>query len=96
MIALGWSLFVPGLVLTPLPPPFAFGLFMMMPGLVILLIYSSSVRRTLRKARRRYHWLNISVIMLEKRAPGKMGRILRTTRPKRKPVSPIADRDIAA
>jgi len=94
MVALGWCLFVPGLVLTPLPPPFAFGLFMMLPGLAILVIYSSAVRRRLKRLRQRFHWLNIAVIIIEKRAPQKFGRILRTTRPKRKPpvsASPDAD-----
>jgi len=103
MVALGWCLFVPGLILPPLPPPFAFGLFMMLPGLVILVIYSASVRRNLKRLRKRFHGVNIAVLMIEKRAPAKMKRILRTTRPKRPapppagpPVSANADADIVS
>src|SRR5690606_29142263 len=103
MVALGWGIFVPGLVLTPLPPPFASGLSMMLPGLVILVIYSPFVRRGLKRLRRRFHWLNMAVLAMEKRAPEKMRRILRTTRPKRSapppakpPVPAKADADIAS
>lgn len=80
-LIIGWILFVAGLILTPLPPPFAFGLFLLMPGLALLLVHSSYMRRRARSLRQKYSAVDRVVLALEARAPKQMGRVLKLTRP---------------
>jgi len=80
-LIIGWILFVAGLILTPLPPPFAFGLFLLMPGLALLIVHSSYMRRRARSLRQKYSAVDRVVLALEARAPKQMGRVLKLTRP---------------
>ncbi|MBL1234431.1 MAG: hypothetical protein COB70_002165 [Rhodobiaceae bacterium] len=80
-LIIGWILFVSGLILTPLPPPFAFGLFLLMPGLALLIVHSSYMRRRARSLRQKYSTVDRVVLALEARAPKQMGRVLKLTRP---------------
>lgn len=80
-LIIGWILFVAGLILTPLPPPFAFGLFLLMPGLALLIVHSSYMRRRARSLRQKYSAVDRVVLALEARVPQQMGRVLKLTRP---------------
>lgn len=80
-LIIGWMLFVSGLILTPLPPPFAFGIFLLMPGLALLIVHSSYMRRSARYLRQKYSVVNRAVLALEARVPKQMGRVLKLTRP---------------
>lgn len=80
-LIIGWILFVSGLILTPLPPPFAFGIFLLMPGLALLIVHSSYMRRRARHLRQKYSAVNQAVLTLEARVPKQMGRVLKLTRP---------------
>ena len=78
---IGWVLFVSGLILTPLPPPLAFGLFLLMPGLALLIVHSSYMRRSMRYLRQKYSAVDRVVLALEAQVPKQMSRVLKLTRP---------------
>ncbi|MDF1687966.1 MAG: hypothetical protein P1U50_14350 [Parvibaculaceae bacterium] len=80
-LLIGWILFVSGLILTPLPPPFAFGLFLLMPGLALLIVHSSYMRRSVRYLRQKYSAVDRAASALEDRVPAQMRRVLKLTRP---------------
>ena len=80
-LIIGWILFVSGLILTPLPPPFAFGLFLLMPGLALLIVHSSYMRRSVRYLRQQHPDVDRVVLALEARVPKQMSRVLKLTRP---------------
>jgi len=80
-LIIGWVLFVPGLILTPLPPPFAFGLFLLMPGLALLIVHSSYMRRSVRYLRQKHSAVDRVILALEARVPQQMSRVLKLTRP---------------
>lgn len=81
MIGFGWMLLVPGIVLTPLPPPFTFGIFLLVPGLAILIAYSKDMRRLVQALRARWGLLDRVLNAWENRVPGWMGRSLKRTNP---------------
>lgn len=81
MIALGWILLVPGMVFLILPPPFAFGIFMVLPGIAILVANSKGMRRLVQRIRGRYRMVNISLGAVENRGPGWLTRSLKRTNP---------------
>lgn len=81
MVILGWALLIPGLVFVALPPPFAFGIFMVLPGVAILVAYSKGMRRLVQRIRARHHLVDTSMSSIETRAPGPLGRSLRRTNP---------------
>lgn len=62
LIILGWVLVIVGGAMTPLPPPFAFGIILLLTGLYLLVWQSKWMRRALQHLRHRYPetlgWLN--------------------------------------
>ncbi len=81
MIALGWALLIPGLIFVVLPPPFAFGIFMVIPAVAILVAYSKFMRRLVQAVRARYHTVNVAMHAFEARLPAFLGRSLKRTNP---------------
>lgn len=81
MIILGWLLLVPGLVFVVLPPPFAFGIFLVLPGIAILVAHSRAMRRLVQTVRARYPLVNTSLGAVETRVPDVVGRSLKRTNP---------------
>lgn len=71
-----------GLVTLPLPLPT--GVPLLAVGLVMILAASPWAVRLLRRLRRRFERLNSLFLKLENRAPQRLGRILRRTRPRTK------------
>lgn len=80
MLALGWALLLPGLIFVVLPPPFAFGIFMVLPGIAILVAYSKTMRRLVQRVRARHTTVDVALGAVETRVPGWIGRTLKRTR----------------
>ena len=81
MITLGWLLLIPGLVFVVLPPPFAFGIFMVLPGIAILVAYSKGMRRLIQAIRARFRPVDGALKAIETRVPDLLGRSLKRTNP---------------
>ncbi len=81
MLILGWLLLIPGLVVVILPPPFAFGIFLVLPGVAILISYSKIMRRLIQKIRARYKFVDTALRAVEQRLPGWISRALKRTNP---------------
>jgi len=81
MIVLGWLLLIPGLIFVILPPPFAFGIFMVLPGIAILVGYSKGMRRLVQHVRGRYSIVDRALTAVETRVPDFIGRNLKRTNP---------------
>jgi len=81
MIALGWILLIPGLIFVVLPPPFAFGIFMVVPAVAILVAYSKGMRRLVQSIRARHSIVNTSLGAVEDTVPGWVSRSLKRTNP---------------
>lgn len=81
MITLGWLLLIPGLVFVVLPPPFAFGIFMVLPGVAILIAYSKGMRRLIQSIRARFSTVDKALKAVETRVPDLLGRSLKRTNP---------------
>ncbi len=81
MIILGWLLLIPGLVFVILPPPFAFGIFMVLPGIAILIAHSRAMRRLIQTVRARFPIVNTSLSAVETRVPDLMAKSLKRTNP---------------
>lgn len=81
MIVLGWALLIPGLVFVALPPPFAFGVFMVLPGVAILVAYSKFMRRLVQGVRARYGFVDKGMGAVETHLPAWFRRHLKRTNP---------------
>lgn len=81
MITLGWLLLIPGLIFVVLPPPFAFGIFMVLPGIAILVAYSKGMRRLIQGIRARFSVVDTALQAIETRVPDLLGRSLKRTNP---------------
>lgn len=81
MITLGWLLLIPGLIFVVLPPPFAFGIFMVLPGIAILVAYSKGMRRLIQGIRARFRAADTALKAIETRVPDLLGRSLKRTNP---------------
>lgn len=79
MLTLGWLLLIPGLVFVVLPPPFAFGIFMVLPGVAILIAYSKGMRRLIQSIRARFNAVDIALKAVETRVPDLLGSSLKRT-----------------
>ena len=81
MLALGWLLLIPGLVIVVLPPPFAFGVFLVLPGVALLIANSKLMRRLIQRIRARNRFVDVSLHAVETRIPGWISRALKSTNP---------------
>ncbi|WP_422021106.1 hypothetical protein [Pyruvatibacter mobilis] len=81
MITLGWLLLIPGLVIVILPPPFAFGVFLVVPGVAILVAHSKFMRRLVQGVRARHTVVDRALGVFESRVPGWLSRSLKRTNP---------------
>lgn len=81
MITLGWLLLIPGLIFVVLPPPFAFGIFMVLPGIAILVAYSKGMRRLIQGIRARFRSVDSALKAIETRVPDLLGSSLKRTNP---------------
>lgn len=81
MITLGWFLVVVGAIMTPLPPPFAFGIVILTIGLSILSAYSKGMRRCIQSTRYRYRRLSNAIEEVSPRLPRFVADAIRQTNP---------------
>lgn len=81
MVSLGLLLLVVGAVVTPLPPPFAFGAVMVIAGLAILAGWSKTARRWMQKGRARHPKFSGWLDRLGARLPRFLRQPLRRTHP---------------
>jgi len=81
LIVLGWALLVPGLILVVLPPPFAFGIFLVLPGVALLVANSKFMRRVVQRVRARHGRIDRAMVAVETRLPDWFHRHLKRTRP---------------
>lgn len=77
LLSVGWILTAAGLIVTPLPPPFAFGIFLLAAGLIILTANSKTVRRWVQYARHHHGWLSRAFERLTHRHTGAGAATLR-------------------
>lgn len=83
LLAGGWSALATGLLILPIPVPLPVPVAMplMLVGTAILSTHSRNFRHGLLFARHRYGWLSRSVETVETRAPERVRKIIRRTRP---------------
>lgn len=81
LLGLGWMLFVTGAIITPLPPPFAFGFILLLIGLAILSSQSKTFRRGVQYMRHRYPGLSKRLEAVKPRAPQAVKRFIHVTAP---------------
>ncbi|GEM_PF-1311519 len=81
LLAIGWFLTITGAVITPLPPPFAFGFVLLFIGLYILSSQSKIVRRWIQWSRHRFPKFSRQMDNLKPRMPERMRGFITRTRP---------------
>lgn len=79
LLILAIALIVVGLIVLPLPIPF--GAIMIVTGLGILISSNESAAEWVRRRRTKHDRMNGWLAAAEKRLPGKLGEILRSTAP---------------
>lgn len=82
MLGIGWFLTISGAIITPLPPPFAFGFVLLGIGLFILSSRSRFVRRAIQKARDRYPGFSKRMEAVRPRLPRGMHGLIEHTSPR--------------
>lgn len=81
LLVFGWCLVLAGLVVTPLPPPFAFGVVLLVIGLAILSTQSRVVRRAVQRVRHRHPDFSRGIDRAGPRLPSWLRRSIDRTRP---------------
>jgi len=81
MVVIGSVLLVVGTIMTPLPPPFAFGIVLVLIGLAILAAWSKTARRWMQKGRERFPSLSDRLERVSPRLPDGLRRTLKRTSP---------------
>jgi len=76
---IGWMLIICGVILVPLPIPF--GLILIALGLLFVAPSSPTIRRAIRKLRRRYPGLDNQLERIRPYVPLFISRIIEVTRP---------------
>lgn len=80
-LAIGWICVVVGAVIAPLPPPFAFGVPLLLVGLYILASNSKWTRRVLQRLRERYPGVSAKVEGWKESSIPQVRRFVRITAP---------------
>lgn len=81
MVIVGSVLLVVGTIMTPLPPPFAFGIVLVLIGLAILAAWSKTARRWMQKGRERFPSVSDRLERVSPRLPDALRRTLKRTSP---------------
>ena len=81
LLVFGWCLVLAGLAITPLPPPFAFGIILLAVGLAILSTQSRFVRRAVQRFRHRYPGFSSGIERTGSRLPHWLRNPIHRTRP---------------
>lgn len=81
LISIGWILVIFGAVITPLPPPFAFGLIMVVAGLSILAANSKPARRRIQLLRHQNPSFSELVSRIDAALPNAVAGIEKRTSP---------------
>lgn len=81
LLIIGWVLTVVGAIVTPLPPPFAFGIYLLGAGIAILIANSRAVRRFIQFLRLRHPRLCAFLLKAERVLPRVLGKALSRTGP---------------
>jgi len=82
LLTIGWVLTAAGVIVTPLPPPFAFGIFLLAAGLVILTANSKTVRRGVQYVRHHNDWFSRALERLHHpSSPHPVKHMVHRTRP---------------
>lgn len=76
---LGIILLIAGVILTPLPIPF--GLILFTIGLILVISSNDRAKRMLTFWRRKWSWLNKTLLQVEKVLPDRFAKYLRQTNP---------------
>lgn len=82
-VSIGLMFLLSGLILFPLPIPFVPGSLFIAIGLGVLITWSVTARRLMRKTRRRSPYLNSWIQFLENQLPERWSSLLRKTAPGR-------------
>ena len=81
LLVFGWCLVLAGLAITPLPPPFAFGIILLAVGLAILSTQSRFIRRAMQRFRHRHPGFSSSIERAGSRLPRWLHNPIHRTRP---------------
>lgn len=83
LLTSGWIVLAAGFLLLPIPVPMPFPVaaVLMLAGAAILTAHSRRFRHGIRYARHRYGWLSRGMETVSARAPERVQRIVRRTRP---------------
>lgn len=83
LLTSGWTVLAAGFLLLPVPVPMPFPVaaVLMLAGAAILTAHSRRFRNGARYARYRYGWLSRGIETVSARAPERLRKIVRRTRP---------------
>ena len=81
LLIVGWIFVILGAVITPLPPPFAFGIVLLAVGIGILSTQSKYVRRLIQRIRHRHPQWSAGMDRAKARLPRLMHRPIERTAP---------------